>query len=507
VTAPHVSTRFGAVEGLARAGHQAYLGLPFASPPVGSRRFRRPEPPAVWSGTLSAQRFRPAAMQGAGFAPGTRVEGAESEDCLYLNVFTPAADGRKRPVMFWVHGGAFTVGTAGTPLYDGGALATLGDVVVVTTNYRVGALGFLALGDDGARWGAEANLGLWDQLAALRWVHEHIENCGGDPEQVTLFGESAGATSVSLLMVNPRARGLFRRAIAQSSTGPLTLPPVQRAAPTADALLGALGLTRAQSERLQQVPAAELLHAQEKVEANLATWPHFYPVHDGALISESPAQRLASGACHDIAFLAGSNRDEWNLFAAADVKAWQEPLTPAAAVEALFPQLPRRVRGETQQLFDTYTSSRKARGLPHDPRAIVRAILGDARFVVPGQRFMEAHVEGGGRAFSYLFTYESPGLRGALGACHALELPFVFGTLSAPGQDRFAGAGAHLEALSRHMMQSWVAFARTGDPSHGPLDPWPPYEADSRATMQLDVTSTQVFDPFSEERAAWDGLI
>lgn len=502
-----VQTRVGAIEGISRRDHVAFLGIPFAAPPVGNLRFRAPEPAAAWTFVREAKKFSPTAMQGASFAPGTRVEGNESEDCLYLNVFTPAADGKRRPVLVWIHGGAFVVGTASIPLYDGGALAALGDAVVVTLNYRLGALGFLALGEDGQRWGAQANLGLLDQLCALRWVREHIAEFGGDPENVTLFGESAGGASVSLLMLAPAAQGLFRRAIVQSGTGPLSLPRVEDAARNTDAFLGALGITRAQSERLQRVPVAELMRAQCEVEKQVVGWPHFFPVQDGVLFPKSPAELIKDGIAKGTQLLTGTNRDEWNLFAAHDVPAWLAPMDLQRACAELEARLPRRARGAVRELLETYRASREARGLPHHPRALVDAILGDSRFRIPSLRFVEAHMAAGGSAHMYLFTYGSPGLRGALGACHALELPFVFGTLSSPGQDRFAGTGPKVEALSRHMMQAWLAFARSGDPSAAPLSPWPAYDTETRPTMLLDLESSLAQAPFDEERAAWDGLL
>jgi para-nitrobenzyl esterase len=498
-----VTTPAGSIEGVVRSDHAAFLGIPFAAAPVGKLRFCPPEKLPAWSGVHQASRFRPPAPQGAAFAPGVRIEGPASEDCLYLNVFTPSADARPRPVLFWIHGGAFTVGTAGIPLYDGGALASLGDVVVVTANYRIGALGFLALGADGAPWGAHANLGLLDQVAALRWVRENIASFGGDPDNVTVFGESAGGTSVCLLMVMEEARGLFRRAIVQSGTGPLALPSVEQAAPVTERFLRTLGISRRESERLRSVPLLELMRAQALLEEDGQGWPHFYPVLDGETFREQPADSIRAGGTAHIPLLTGSNRDEWNLFAANDVAAWGKPLELEAALVHLRGKLPAVASANGERLFEAYRASRSALGLPHDTRALLRAIEGDLRFGLPTLRFAEAHASAGGATFMYLFTYASPGLRGALGACHALELPFVFGTLSAPGQERFAGSGASVQALSHAMMQAWISFARSGDPSDSPLSPWDAFDTRERATMRIDLQSEQVHAPFAEERAGW----
>jgi para-nitrobenzyl esterase len=501
-----VVTSLGPIEGSERDRHLAFLGIPFAAPPLASLRFRAPEPHAPWSPTLETKTFRAAAPQGFEFAPGVKIDGPQSEDCLYLNVFTPAADSRKRPVMFWVHGGAFTVGTAGVELYDGGALASRGDVVVVTANYRVGALGFGVL-PESTGWGARANLGLLDLVAALRWVRDNIASFGGDPENVTLFGESAGGTCVSLLTVMDEASGLFRRAIVQSGTGPVRLARLDRAAETGGRLLYELGLTAAQSERLQSISLPELMRAQAVVEADAATWPHFYPVLDGLTFKEHPRDSLAAGKAKHIPLLIGTNRDEWNLFAAPEVAAWGRPLAKADAVDSLASKLPRAARERALGMLEVYRASRAARGLPQDARALLRALEGDLRFRIPSLRWAEAHVASGGSTFMYLFTYGSPGLRGALGACHALEIAFVFGTLTAPNQERFAGKGPEVQALSRRMMDAWLAFARTGEPADSPWGAWPRYELERRATMRIDLQSELVTAPFDEERLAWDGVI
>src|SRR5688500_2645923 len=230
-------TTSGAVEGDQRPGHVAFRGIPFAAPPVGKLRFAAPEPPEPWPSVRPAREFGPSAIQGEAFAPGAGAEGPISEDCLYVNVFTPGLDGRRRPVLVFIHGGAFVAGSSSSPLYDGGRLAELGDQVVVTFNYRLGAFGYLCLGDEGMRWGAVPNLGALDQLAALRWIRTNIDRFGGDAGNVTLFGESAGATSLLHLVAMPAAEGLFHRAIAQSPGTTLTLPDRSVAVGLAEQLL------------------------------------------------------------------------------------------------------------------------------------------------------------------------------------------------------------------------------------------------------------------------------
>jgi para-nitrobenzyl esterase len=460
-----VETEHGHVAGQQREGHWVYRGIPFAQAPLGQLRFVAPSPPTAWVGVRDATRFGPSAPQGAEFAPGVGVEGAQSEDCLYLNVYTPAADGAPRPVMFFIHGGAFTVGSASAPLYDGARLATEHDIVLVTTNYRLGALGFLPIG--------ETNRGILDQLAALRWVRTNIARFGGDADNVTIFGESAGATSVCCLLAMPSARGLFARAIVQSPPLTLDLP---KDGPVTEAFTAALG-----ADRLQTASMAELLQAQRQVEADSRHWPHFQPVAS-PLFCGQPRTAIETRQGSAVPLLIGYNRDEWNLFAAMDVRSWSAPLSDA--------ELASKVPAH---LVAVYRESRAQRGLAHDNRALLRAILGDLRFRMPTLRFAE-HYRTLAQTYAYHFTYGSPGLRGELGACHALELPFVFGTYDLPSQERFAGKGPQVAALSRTMREAWTSFARGNAP-------WQPY-GEARETMEFDLESRVVNDPFAEERLA-----
>ncbi|MET0286188.1 MAG: carboxylesterase family protein [Polyangiales bacterium] len=461
-----VETELGKVAGKAREGHWSYRAIPFARPPLGELRFAGPRPAEPWSGVRDATRYSPIALQGAVFAPGVGAEGVQSEDCLYLNVYTPAADGARRPVMFFIHGGAFTVGSASARLYDGAKLAALHDVVVVTTNYRLGALGYLPIG--------ELNRGSLDQLAALQWVQTNIARFGGDAANVTIFGESAGASSVCLLMAMPRARGLFARAIVQSASLALELPTVESLAPITQAFT-LQDRTGSSSE--------ELLQAQKAVEADWTKWPHFQPVAS-PLFGGQPRESFDAEQGSKVPLLIGYNRDEWNLFAAMDVPSWSKPLSD------------EELRAQTKvsaDVVEVYRASRASRGLPNSNRALLRAILGDLRFRLPTLRFAERYRSLADTYF-YQFTYASPGLRGELGACHALELPFVFGSYDTPGQDRFAGSGEHVERLSATMRDRWTTFAR-GEA------PWARY-GEARETMELDLEPRLVNDSYGEERAA-----
>ena len=503
---PEAVTECGVVEGVVRGGHVAFRGIPFAAPPVGDRRWRPPAPPAPWAGVRAAREFGPSPMQGMSFAPGVGAEGPQSEDCLYLNVYTPGVDAKRRPVLFFIHGGAFVVGSSSMPLYDGGPLAELGDVVVVTTNYRLGAFGYLCLGDLGTSWGATPNVGALDQLQALGWVSRNIERFGGDPNAVTVFGESAGATSVLNLYATPAAEGLFRGAIAESPGNSLGTPDASAAIDVARQLLSLLDIPEHESARLCDVPAEAIVKAQASVKSPL--WVGFFPVIDALTVPRRPRDLFAEGGGARAPIVVGTNRDEWNLFEPPKGTKGQAVLGEEPTLALSRRGFPKNHRDHIPEVLETYRRSRSEKGLPCDDGAIVRAIVGDLRFRLPSIRFAEAHHGRGLSTRMYLFTHESPAMRGALGSCHALELPFVFGTLDGPMQDRFAGAGAAVRNLSRAMMNTWIAFAKTGDPNHSALGAeWPPYDVAQRPTLVLDSKEIRLANaPFDEERAVWDGI-
>lgn len=502
-----VETTQGKVEGEARTGHLAFRGIPFAEPPVGALRFAAPAPRGPWGGVRRAFDFAPSSLQPEAEAQWMEAPGPKSEDCLYLNVFTPAADAGRRPVMVWIHGGGFTHGGASQALYDGGRLAVRGDVVVVTINYRLGALGYLYLDRlGGEAWGATPNCGQLDQIAALTWVRDNIAAFGGDAGNVTVFGESAGSFAVCALLAMPAARGLFHRAIAESGAPRRNDP--EPATEVAVGLLDELGIAHSAAERLREVPADTLLAAQSR--AGLLApgmLRGYYPVADGKSLPSSVPDVIARGEGAKVPLVIGTTRDEANLFNYAELRNIDEPMEEQRAIDRVASELPRRAREHLPSMFAVYRQSRKALGLPHGNRALIGAIQTDYRFRIPSIRLAEVYLAHQARTYMYLFKYESPASRGALRACHALELPFVFGTLDAPTQDRFAGKGPDVERLSACMMDSWLAFARGGDPSHPALGDWPRYDRARRPTMVFDRDSRLQDAPLDDERAAWDGLL
>jgi para-nitrobenzyl esterase len=435
--------------------------------------------------------------------PGFAASGPQDEDCLYLNVFTPAADGKRRPVLFWIHGGGFTHGTAAEPLYDGGPLAERGDVVVVTINYRLGALGYLYLLDHLPNAGLSANVGQLDQVAGLEWVRENIEAFGGDPNNVTIFGESAGAAAVGTLLAMPGAQGLFHKAILQSGTGRAGTP--ETGAQLADMLLAELGLDRASADKILSVPADAIIEAQSALTARQrGLGLMFGPICDGTTLPKQPLTAVRAGEAASIPVIVGTNRDEVKLFAATMRR---EPLEDAALISAVRATLPKASESDAAGLVELHRESRRSRGLPDSNLDMIDAIGTDARFRVPALRLAAAQHEHQPDSYAYLFTYASPARHGALGACHALEMPFVFGTIHAPTQDRFAGSGPDVERLSANMMDAWLSFSRTGNPMEESSAAWPGYDAATRQTMVFDIDSRVEADPFGKEREAVEALL
>jgi para-nitrobenzyl esterase len=490
-----VETGSGKVSGERRGAHERFLGIPFAAPPVGELRFRAPEPAASWSGVRGATEYSASAPQGVSALPGMAV-GAQSEDCLYLNVFTPRADGGRRPVLFWIHGGGFTGGGASQALYDGGPLAERGDVVVVTINYRLGALGYAHLP------GADQNLGQQDQVAALRWTRDNIRTFGGDPEQVTIFGESAGGMAVSTLLGMPAAQGLFRGAIAQSGAAH-NVHSAESAARVAKQLGESLGMETLELAKLRALPVEKLVAAQAKVLADrrAVALLAFAPVVEPRTLPRPPLEAVRDGSARGVALLVGSNRDESKLFRmGSNTSVTHESLL--SRTRALLGR--KEHRAET--LVDAYRSARQGRAST-EPGELLDALESDRTFRIPAIRLAEAQRAQDPRTYMYFFTWESPARRGTLGSCHALELPFMFGTLGAPTMDRFAGKGSDAEKLSEQMMDSWIAFARGGSPNHSSVPAWPVYDTAARPTLVFDRACELVHGPLDAERAAWDDLL
>jgi len=476
----------GKVEGLAKDGVLRFNGIPYAKPPVGALRWRPADAAEPWSGVRDAARFGNIApqVQSAAEALIGGTPGEQSEDCLYLNVTTPSLDG-KRPVMVWIHGGAFVTGAGSLGTYNGKYLSRRGDVVVVTINYRLGALGFLNLRDatDGKLPGAGTE-GLSDQVMALRWVKENIASFGGDPGNVTIFGESAGGMSVGALLGMNAAKGLFHKVIPQSGAGHIGRRR-ESSARVAALLFDKLG-TR-DPAALMTLPHTAILKAQAEIiaEARSGGMP-FAPTIDEALLPVRPIENIRNGSAAGAPILTGTTMEEWKLFTAARPKM---RLMGADKLRHYTTNLVGEDRADA--LLAAYEGSAFERW---------NAIMTDHTFAVPASRLLEAQ-SAHAPVYLYRFDWRSPLLAGVLGSCHALELGFVFGTHNEKRAGLFFGSGANADALAAAMMDCWIAFARSGDPG------WPRYDATKRATMIFGDGDPHIVDgPDDARRAAWDNI-
>ena len=486
-----VKTAFGPVKGERELGVLVFRGIRYAAPPVGTLRFRHPVPPIAWTEVQSALDFAPACPQLVEIDPTENNNSVMSDDCLAVNVWTPGVDNKRRPVMVWIHGGGFIEGSARNTWYDGANLAAKGDVVVVTVQYRMGAWGFLDVSDMGGQDFAQSgNVGLLDQIVALKWVKENIAAFGGDPNNVTLFGQSAGAGSVGMLMVMPAARSLFHKAIMESGT-PKEVNDKARAIEVSRTYMKIAGVTKI--EELQKLTMAQMLDAQRKLFETPFGYSAFRPVRDGTAFDELPMQVIAAGHGTSVPILIGTNLDEIRFWPALyDLPLEQKP-------EGLFQkQLEGIVGSKASDVIETY---RKADA---DYGDSVIHLLGDVLIRLPAIRFAEANSQRQ-PTYMYLFTYRSTSTYKNYGSCHGMEMPFVFGVIDDLDVIVFTGRDTHREALTNQVREAWVNFARNGDPSQPGLA-WSRYDERTRATMELGLTSRMVNDPDSAKRTLWNDL-
>jgi para-nitrobenzyl esterase len=498
-----VETKNGKIEGDFRNGLYVFKGIPYAAPPLGRLRWLPPQPVVPWEGVRRAKAFGPNPPQN--MLPGEpieflRMEGPQDEDCLYLNIWTPAPDNSRRPVMVWIHGGAFVIGSGSQPVFDTGVLAARGDVVYVTINYRLGALGFMNLEEwTGGKIPATGNEGLLDQVAALQWVHDNIAAFGGDPDNVTVFGESAGGMSIGCLMGMPAARGKFHKAILQSGAAN-TVGALSDAAEITGQYLEILGARSGDVDVLRSLTVKQLMDAQQTLSDRLREARHvitpFQPLVDGEVIPELPIEAIQKGFAKGIIVLAGTNLDEWKLFGM--MEPGLDKLDEALMAERLMKLIPEDY---VYPLIQVYRNARERRGEATTPLEILSAVQTDLMFRMPTIRLVEAQVKHQQPVYNYLFTWKSPVAGGILGACHALEIGFVFGNHN----DTFCGTGPDADRLSQNIQDAWISFARTGNPSCDSIGTWEPY-GDRRATMILDKTIHIQEAPYEDERRAWDGF-
>jgi len=496
-----VETGVGTVRGRIDAdGVHAFQGIPYGRPPTGAARHRAPQAVAPWAGVFEATTPGAACHQVVHpfLPPGAPMD----EDCLHLNVWTPGPDETaRRPVMVWLHGGAFHFGSSAAPMTDGARLARAGDVVVVSLNHRLSVFGFLYLkalwGDDYADSG---NLGMLDIVLALRWVRDHIARFGGDPDRVTVFGESGGGRKVCVLMGMPAARGLFHRAIVQSGAHPRGVPP-DLATRFAHGFLRSIGARTDDPRALHALDGARLLEAAHHYVAHgtdpqlpsgaTARWLTMSPVVDGDDLPAHPFDP-ASPLSRDVPLIIGTTKDEMALFLA------RTPDAGRLDMDGLHTRLRPMFGPDTARIVDVHRRCRPE----ESPWDLLVSIASEDRRLLSIEIAERKAAQGGAPVHLYWFTWESdvPLLK----AAHTMEIPFVFDTLDATP---IVGTRPDRFALAALMSRTWAAFARTGAPDHPALPAWPAFDAHTRATMRFDVPCALVFDPRREERLAWPGPV
>jgi para-nitrobenzyl esterase len=503
-----VETTLGKLRGASGGDLHVFRGVPYALAPEGPRRFAPPGALEPWSGVRDATAFGARAIQpatGLDLAPEIgalllRATEPSREDCLFLNIWTPAlGDNGRRPVMVWLHGGAFVVGSGSSPLYDGSNLARREDVVVVTLNHRLGLLGYLYLAElGGPAFADSGNAGMLDIVAALRWVRDNIAAFGGDPRNVTIFGESGGGAKVSVLMAMPAARGLFHKAIVQSGPAVEMMSPSD-ATSVAHKVMIQLGLDPQKPEALLALRPEDLLEAQMVILrardpmafANRRKLG-FNPVVDGRHLPAGPFAPTAPALSADVPMIIGTNKDEMSLF--FGLAPWLEGLTTLD-----LPRFAERlVGGRAEAVVTAYRRAQPEAS----PRDLFIALASDLGMRMPSLVMADRKVaQNAAPVYAYLFTWETPALAGRLKSCHGLEIPFVFETVEKAA--RFTGDSPGRLTLARRMSRSWAQFARSGDPSHDGLPAWPRYSTERRPTMIFDERCRVEEDPLGDERRAW----
>jgi para-nitrobenzyl esterase len=489
----------GKIQGSIEDKISIFKGIPYAEPPIGDLRLNTPQPKRPWDSVLDASNYRPIVPQPPPigeelFPPPPQSE----EECLNLNIWTPSCENEKRPVLFWIHGGSHIYGSG--RLLNGRNICRRGNIVLVSINYRLGPLGYLYMPN------APTNIGQLDQIAALEWVHDNIEFFGGDSKNITIFGESAGATSVCTLMTMPKAKGLFRRVISQSSAMMAQNFKLSDRRTNSKLVLNELNLSITDLDEYRKIPVEKIIDAfikaQQKAFLN-KTEINLSPYIDNESIPKHPLKAIQEGYAKNIELIIGSNLEEWKFWRVFNPKF--EELEESQIKEGLLYSM--RITGEDENkledIISTYKKSREEIGLSMNIHEIYDAYMTDWIFRIPSLKFADAQSKHQKNTYMYMFNWKTPYANGRYGAMHALEVAFVFGSFWKDNFFTYPKKTPETEILSNKMMDYWISFARTGNPHSDNALKWPSYDAENRKTMIFDNKIEIVKDPLQSERKMW----
>ena len=499
---PIGQTQYGPVRGFVEDGVNAFKGIRYGAD-AATTRFASPAKPAAWQEPVDAVAFGPACPQAQRGRLGlfdswvNDPDPGMSEDCLFLNVWTPALDAEKRPVMVWLHGGGFTSGSGSSNAYDGVRLVNRGDVVVVSVNHRLNVFGYTHLDPYGEEFEGSGNAGMMDLVAALEWVRDNISAFGGNPDNVLIFGESGGGWKVTTLMAMDAAQGLFHRAVAQSGPA-LEILEAEPAAEHSAALLAQLGLEGEDISAIREMPTDQVLGAA------LALWEEGIrvggrPVIDGVHNARHPFTPVAPEQSKEVPLLIGSTQTEMSMLIGAG-----QPTTFDLTWETLPAAVAQAIPGvDADEVIAGYRALHPEIDPPNLFFEVTtdNSVFGRGSFTLADRKAEQ----GGAPVYQYYMTWRSPVEGGKWGATHALDIGFVFDNVAK--SESMSGVGEEQQALADVMSEAWLAFARSGDPNHGGLPEWPEYDATDRATMIFDNESRVVNDPRGQERAIIDAAM